>query len=30
MNWRDIFLIALAVCVGLIVLEVICWWRERG
>ena len=27
MNWRDIFLIALAFFAGLVVFEVILWWR---
>lgn len=27
MNWRDVFLVALGLCVGLVVLEVVRWWR---
>lgn len=27
MTWRDIFLIALALCLGLVVFEIVRWWR---
>jgi hypothetical protein len=27
MNWRDVFFIALALCIGLVVYEIVRWWK---